>query len=90
MQDMEDSLILNIDQVMASANKKFADKVDTRKSLRMLERQMKNLFELMTRDLVSTVPYLFRRKQALETKLMTLWLPKNLLEDIHASHARKI
>lgn len=89
MQDMEDSLILNIDQVMASANKKFADKVDTRKSLRMLERQMKNLFELMTRDLVSTV-YLFRRKQALETKLMTLWLPKNHLEDIHASHARKI
>ena len=53
--DQEDALTLNIDHVMANSNKRFADKSETKKALRMLERQIKSLYDILTRDMVKLI-----------------------------------
>jgi hypothetical protein len=37
---------MSIDQVMSTTTKKFADKGDTKKALKALEKQLKNIYEL--------------------------------------------
>ena len=53
--DQEDALTLNIDHVMANSNKRFADKSETKKAIRMLERQIKSLYDILTRDMVKLI-----------------------------------
>ncbi|CAI2384524.1 unnamed protein product [Moneuplotes crassus] len=44
--DLEEALHQGIDQVMTSSTKKFADRRDTNKSVRLLEQNMKNMYDL--------------------------------------------
>lgn len=44
--DLEEALHQGIDQVMTSSSKKFADKKDVNKTIRILERNMKNMYDL--------------------------------------------
>jgi chaperonin cofactor prefoldin len=44
--DLEEALHQGIDQVMTSSAKKFADRRDTNKAIRLLERNMKNMYDL--------------------------------------------
>lgn len=44
--DLEEALHQGIDQVMISSSKKFADRRDTNKAIRLLERNMKNMYDL--------------------------------------------
>ena len=53
--DQEDALTLNIDHVMSNSNKRFADKSETKKAIRMLERQIKSLYDILTRDMVKLI-----------------------------------
>lgn len=49
--DLEEALHQGIDQVMTSSAKKFSDKRDTNKAIRLLERNLKNMYDLfITRD----------------------------------------
>ena len=44
--DLEEALHQGIDQVMTSSSKKFADKREINKTIRILERNMKNMYDL--------------------------------------------
>ena len=46
--NLEEALHQGIDQVMTSSAKKFADRRDTNKAVRLLERNMKNMYDLFT------------------------------------------
>lgn len=46
LSDLEETIHINIDQMMLACTKKFADKVETKKAVRLLERNMKNMYEL--------------------------------------------
>lgn len=49
--DLEEALHQGIDQVMTSSAKKFADRRDTNKAIRLLEQNMKNMYDLfISRD----------------------------------------
>ena len=49
--DLEEALHEGIDQVMSSSAKKFADRRDTNKAIRLLEQNMKNMYDLfVSRD----------------------------------------
>lgn len=44
--DLEEALHQGIDQVMTSSTKKFSDKRETNKAIRLLERNLKNMYDL--------------------------------------------
>ena len=49
--DVEEALHQGIDQIMTSSSKKFADRRDTNKAVRLLEQNMKNMYDLfLSRD----------------------------------------
>jgi hypothetical protein len=44
--DLENNMMLRINDIVAALTKQFADKVETKKALKLLERQLKNLYDL--------------------------------------------
>jgi phage tail tape-measure protein len=45
--DLEQSLLNRLNAMIEGLSKQFADKADTKKALKALERQMKNLFDMI-------------------------------------------
>lgn len=44
---LDNSLMMRINDIVAALTKQFADKAETKKALKLLERQLKNLYDLM-------------------------------------------
>jgi hypothetical protein len=44
--DLENNMMLRINDIVAALTKQFADKIETKKALKLLERQLKNLYDL--------------------------------------------
>jgi hypothetical protein len=50
LNNLEKMLMARLDEIVKALSKQFADKNDTKKALKLLERQLKNLYDLfMTR-----------------------------------------
>lgn len=44
---LDNSLMMRINDIVAALTKQFADKSETKKALKLLERQLKNLYDLL-------------------------------------------
>lgn len=44
--EMESTIMLRLNDIVAALSKQFADKAETKKALKLLERQLKNLYDL--------------------------------------------
>ncbi len=44
---LDNSLMMRINDIVAALTKQFADKAETKKALKLLERQLKNLYDLL-------------------------------------------
>lgn len=44
--EMESNIMLRLNDIVAALTKQFADKAETKKALKLLERQLKNLYDL--------------------------------------------
>ena len=47
LQELERSLMERLNEIVNALGKQFADKSETKKALKLLERQLKNLYELI-------------------------------------------
>ena len=46
--DLEKTIMERLNDIVSTLTKQFADKADTRKALKLLEKQIKNLYDLIT------------------------------------------
>lgn len=44
--DLENTIMMRLNDIVAALTSKFADKGETKKALKLLERQVKNLYDL--------------------------------------------
>jgi len=46
LQELENQIMIRLNDIVAALTKQFADKAETKKALKLLERQVKNLYDL--------------------------------------------
>jgi flagellar motility protein MotE (MotC chaperone) len=48
LEELEKTIMERLNDIVSALTKQFADKADTKKALKLLERQIKNLYDLLT------------------------------------------